>query len=150
VFSRAVDVPAVQASSVQEQLVQARKAELSGKNQPVDGADYPALANDPENHLRLLRAAYKKAAGPDPEPAEQPPEEADIAANIRWFEDELRQRIAVSDAELFALAKTRAEEVQSLLLSGTDSGIDPGRVFLVAPVEGKAADTGVVMELGLN
>ena len=44
--------------------------------------------------------------------------------------------------------KARADAVQSLLL--TDTGIDPGRVFLVAPAEGKADAAGVVMELALQ
>jgi hypothetical protein len=151
VFNRAVDVPTLQASSVQEQLIQARKAELAAKKQPVDGVDYTALVNDPENHLRLLKAAYKKASVADQPPAEPPPAEgADTAENIRWYENELRQGIAVTDVELFALAKARAEEVESRLIAGADNGIDPGRIFLVAPVEGKAGDTGVVMELALK
>ncbi len=150
VFSRAADGPALQESAMRKQLIKTRQAELAAKKQPVDGVDYPALVNDPENHLRLLKAAYKKASASDPEPVEQPPEEADAAATISWFENELRQRIAVTDVELFALATARAEGVQSGLLSGTDNGIDPGRVFLVAPAEGKAGDTGVVMELALQ
>jgi hypothetical protein len=32
----------------------------------------------------------------------------------------------------------------------TDTGIDPGRIFLVAPAEGKAGDNVVVMELALQ
>ncbi|MDH4022350.1 MAG: DUF748 domain-containing protein, partial [Gammaproteobacteria bacterium] len=150
VFSRAVDGPALQAFSVQEQLIQARKTELAAKKQPVDGVDYTALASDPENHLRLLKAAYKRAGAADEEPAEQPPEEADPTENIRWYENALRQRIAVTDAELFPLAKARAEEVESRLATGGGTGIDPGRIFLVAPAEGKAGDSGVVMELALK
>ena len=60
----------------------------------------------------------------------------------------MRQRVPVSDAGFFALAKARAEAVQTVLL--TDTGIDPGRVFLTAPAEGKAAEAGVVMELALQ
>ncbi len=150
VFSRAVDGPALQESALRQQLITARQAELAAKKQPVEGVDYPALVNDPENYLRLLKAAYKKASASDSEPVEQPPGEADATAKIRWFENELRQRIAVPEADLFALAKERAEGVQVRLLRGTDDGIDPGRVFLVAPAEGRVGDTGVVMELALQ
>ncbi len=150
VFSRAVDGPALQESAMRQQLITARQTELAPKKQPVEGVDYPALVNDPENHLRLLTAAYKKASASDSEPVEQPPGEADATAKIRWFENELRQRIVVPDAELFALAKERAEGVQERILSGIDDGIDPGRVFLVAPAEGRVGDTGVVMELALQ
>lgn len=45
-------------------------------------------------------------------------------------------------------ADPRAEVVLSLLL--TDTRIDPGRVLLIAPAEGKAGDNGVVMELALQ
>jgi hypothetical protein len=38
--------------------------------------------------------------------------------------------------------------VQTRLL--TDTGIDPGRVFLTAPAEGREGEAGVVMELALQ
>jgi len=150
VFSRAVDSAALQESAIQEQLTEARRAELAAKKQPVDGIDYTTLASDPENQLRLLKAAYRKASADEPEPAETPPAEAGTAESIRWFENELRRRVLVTDAELFALAKSRAEDVRSRLLAGADDAIDPARVFLIAPAESKAGEAGVVMELALK
>jgi len=150
VFSRAVDIAALQESSVEQQLTEARRAELLAKKQPVDGLDYATLAGDPDNHLRLLKAAWKKASADDPEPAEPPPAEADTTGLIRWYEDELRRRVAVTDVELFALAKARADDVRARLLADDAGTIDPARIFLIAPAESKVGDTGVVMELALK
>jgi len=60
----------------------------------------------------------------------------------------MRQRVVVTDTEFFALAKARADAVQTALL--TDTAVDPARVFLTAPAEGKAGEAGVVMELALQ
>ncbi|MDP2323722.1 MAG: DUF748 domain-containing protein, partial [Gammaproteobacteria bacterium] len=150
VFSRGPDVPALQEATLRKQLVRARKAELKAKQQPADGTDYPAFAGDPEIHLRLLEAAYRKAFGAGSETAAQPSEEADIAAKISRLENGLRERIVVGDAELFALARSRAEVVQSKLIGAADPGIDPGRIFLVAPAESASGDSGVMMELALK
>ena len=79
---------------------------------------------------------------------EPPPDATGPAASIPLLEDGLRQRVAVTDAEFFALGKARAEVVQTRLLTGT--GIDPGRVFLTMPAEGKGDEAGVVMELALQ
>jgi hypothetical protein len=146
VFSREADSAALRETEVRKQLVTARRGELAAKKQPFEGVDYAAIVADPENHLRLLKAAYGQSAEPDP--ASQPPAETDSPASIRWYESALARRIAVADAKLFALAKARAEGVQSRLLTGT--GIDPGRVFLVAPGDAKSGDDGVVMELALK
>jgi hypothetical protein len=150
VFSRAVDVPALQRFAVETQLAEARRAELTARKQPVDGFDYAALASDPENHLRLLKAAFREASANDTDAAEPPPAEAETADVIQWYENELRQRVEVTDAELFALAKARAEDVRSRLLSAGDEAIDPARIFLIAPAESQPGDAGVVMELAVK
>ncbi len=148
VFNRMADSPALTETGLQAKLVAARKSELSAKKQPVDGVSFATFSADPKAYLRLLTAVYRQENGDDVPLPEPPPDATVPAAPVRLLEDGLRQRIEVTDVELFALAKARAEAVQALLLN--DTGIDPGRVFLVAPAEGKAGDNGVVMELALQ
>jgi len=148
VFSRAADEPALREAGLQAWVVAARKGELTAKKQPVDAVTFASVSAEPEAYLRLLTAIYRQEFGKDVPLPEPPPEATDPAARIALLEDGLRQRVPVSDAEFFALAKARAEAVQTVLL--TDTGIDPGRVFLTAPAEGKVAEAGVVMELALQ
>lgn len=148
VFNRAGDAPALKEAGLQQKLVAARRAELAAKKKPVDSIDYAAISADPGEHLRLLTALHRTIAGPDVAPPEPPPDAADPAARISLLEADLRNRIEVTDAEFFALAKARADNVQAQLLTGT--GIDPARVFLSAPAEGKAGEGRVVMELALQ
>ncbi len=148
VFNRDVDVAVLQEAGLHERLVAARKAELAARRKPVEGVDYAAISADPGEHLRLLTALHRELAGPDAPLPEPPPDAADPAARIGLIEAELRGRVPVTDAEFFALATARAGNVQAKLL--TDTGIDPARVFLTSPAEGKAADGGVVMELALR
>jgi len=149
VFNRASDAPALTEAGLQRKLVAARRTELTARKKPVDGLDYAAITADPGEHLRLLTALHRELVGPDAPLPEPTAEVADIeAARIGLLEDTLRERIEVTDAEFFALARARAEYVQARLL--TDTGIDPTRVFLTAPAEGKAGDGGVVMELALE
>ena len=148
VFNRAQDEPALRESGFQAQLVAARKAELAAKKQPVDAVTFASIRAEPTDYERLLISAFRQALGKDVPLPEPPPETTDPAARVLLLEDGVRQRVTVTDAEFFALAKGRAEAVQVLLL--TDTGIDPGRVFLTAPAEGKADDAGVIMELALE
>jgi hypothetical protein len=148
VFNRAADEPALREDGLQAKLVAARKAELAAKKQPVEGVTFASVSAEPDAYEKLLTAVYRQEYGKDAPLPEPPPEATDPAARIRLLEDGLRQRVAVTDAEYFALAKARAEAVQTSLL--TDTGIDPGRVFLAAPTEGKAGESGVVMELALE
>lgn len=149
VFSRASDAPALRKAGLERDLVAARQAELAARKQPTEGLDYAAISADPDTHLRLLTARFREVDGPDvplPAPPEGAP--ADPALRIGMLEAALRERVEVTDTEYFALARARAERVQERLLA--DTGIDPARVFLTAPAEGKAADGGVVMELALQ
>ena len=148
VFSKTVDSPALTEAGFQAKVVAARRAELSAKKQAGDDVSFETLSADPKAYLKLLTAVYRQEFGDDVSLPEPPPDATDPAAQIRLLEDGVRQRVEVTDVELFALAKARAEAVQSQLL--TDTGIDPGRVFLVAPAEGKAGDNRVVMELALQ
>ncbi len=148
VFSKTADGPVLAEAGFQARLVAARKAELAAKKQALDDVSYATLSADPKAYLTLLTTVYRQEYGDDVPVPEPPPEATDPGAQISLLEEGLRQRVAVTDVELFALAKARADAVQSLLL--TDTGIDPGRVFLVAPAEGKADAAGVVMELALQ
>ncbi|MEO7387587.1 MAG: DUF748 domain-containing protein [Gammaproteobacteria bacterium] len=148
VFNREADARLLKVNGLQQQLVAARTAELAAKKKPADNVSYDALSADPAAHLRLLTALYRSTFGPDVQLPEPPAEGADPGARIGLLEDALRERVAVTDAEFFALAKARADNVQGRLL--TDTGIDPGRAFLTAPTEGKADDGGVIMELALQ
>lgn len=148
VFNRDADEPALREAGLQARVVAARRAELTAKKQPVDAVTFASVSAEPEAYQRLLTAIYRQEFGKDAPLPEPPPEATDPAARIALLEDGLRQRVPVSDAGFFALAKARAEAVQTVLL--TDTGIDPGRVFLTAPAEGKAAEAGVVMELALQ
>jgi len=148
VFNRTADSPALTETGLEAKLVAARKSELAAKKQSVEGVSFATLSAEPKAYLRLLTALYRQDYGADAQLPEPPPDATDPAEQIRLLEDGLRQRVEVTEAELFALAKARAEAVQSLFL--TDTGIDPGRVFLVAPAEGKVGDNRVVMELALQ
>ena len=148
VFNRAVDEPALREAGLQARLVAARRGELAARKQPVDDVTFAVVSSDPDGYLRLLKSVYRQEYGRDAPLPEPPPEATDPAAPVRLLEDALRQRVPVTDTGFFALAKARAEAVQARLL--TDTGIDPGRVFLTAPAEAKAAGAGVVMELALQ
>ena len=148
VFNRTLDEPALRETGFEAKLLAARKAELAAKKQSVDAVTLAGISADPKTYERLLVAVYRQEAGKDAPLPEPPPEATDPAARIPLLEEALRQRVMVTDAEFFALAKSRAEAVQTLLL--TDTGIDPARVFLTSPAEGRADDAGVVMELALE
>ena len=140
---------------MRRRVVAAKKAELAGRKQPADKLDFAAVSADREDYLRQLSTVYRKAYGADarlPEPAAPPPGVAPVPdtleAKIARVEQAVRERIEVSDDELYALGRVRAEAVQAKLL--TDTGIDPGRVFLTSPADGKAENGSVIMELALR
>ncbi len=114
----------------------------------MDDVTFATVSGDPEAYLRLLKAAYRQAFGADTAVPEPPAGTDDPLGQVRLIEDALRERVEVTDGDFFALAKLRAENVQGRLLA--DTGIDPARVFLTAPAEGKAGEAGVVMELALE
>jgi uncharacterized protein involved in outer membrane biogenesis len=136
VYSRAADGPALKRAALERALVPAD-----------DGPGYAAISADPALHLRLLTARYRAVLGKD---AELPPlaDGAPATARIPALEAALLDREEVADAGYFDLAKARAEAVQARILDGT--GVDPARVFLTAPAEGKVDGGAVVMELALE
>lgn len=155
VFSREPDTASLVESRLRRGVLRAKKAELAAKKQPADGLDYALLSADRADYLRQLTTVYRKAYGAGarlPEPPAPPPGTAAVAdteeAKIARVEQAVRARIEITDDDLYALARRRAEAVQEKLLA--DTGIDPARVFLTSPVDGKTADGAVTMALALR
>jgi hypothetical protein len=155
VFSREPDTASLVESGLRRDVLRAKKAELAAKKQPADGLDFALLSADRADYLRQLTTVYRKAYGAGarlPEPPAPPPGTAAVPdteeARIARVEQAVRERIEITDDDLYALARRRAEAVQEQLLG--DTGIDPARVFLNSPVEGKTADGTVTMELALR
>jgi hypothetical protein len=155
VFSREADPAELVDARLRRRVVTAKKAELVARKQPADDLDFSAISADREDYLRQLTTVYRKAYGAGAEfPAAVAPLQGTAAlpdtpeAKIARVEQAIRQRIEVNDDDLYALARRRAEAVQALLL--TDSGIDPARVFLGSPTEGKVENGAVVMALALR
>jgi hypothetical protein len=69
-------------------------------------------------------------------------------AKIDFLTAALRERVAVGEEQLMALGQQRALVLQRALL--TDTGIDPGRVFLVVSDKATQKDGAVRMELSLR
>ncbi len=156
-FSRELDAPVLTEQALQRAVLLAREAEQQARRRPEPVVSFEALAADREDYFRELQGAWRRAAGADVPLPEPPPAAADgpklsreelLEARIGALEEGLRQRIAVGDSELFQLARARGEAVRDRLL--TDTGIDPARVFLTAPVPARLTATAVVMELALE
>ncbi|MEZ5564685.1 MAG: DUF748 domain-containing protein [Gammaproteobacteria bacterium] len=153
-YNHAADVPVLTEAAFEQKLIRFREAQLAARKKPVTELNYAAVTNDPETYRKLLEDVYLDEHGQKFSPPE--PAAGNVGQNsddtqttmISALESALRSRINVDDATLFALARSRALAVQERLL--TDTGIDPGRVFLTAPVEGKADQSGVILELGLR
>lgn len=156
VYSIASDGPVLTEERLRGAVVRAKRRELAVRKADPDGADWAAISADPDDYLRQLTAAWRRAAGaeaPLPEPPATAPDgtpvpRGDPAARIAALEAALRARLTAGDAEFFALARARAERVQALLLEGT--GIAPERVFLVSPTAVPVTGDAVVMELALH
>ena len=155
VFSREADTASLVESRLRRSVLRAKKAELAAKKQPADGLDFALLSADRADYLRQLTAVYRKAYGAGarlPEPPAPAPGTAAVAdteeARIARVEQAVRERIEITDDDLYALARRRAEAVQEKLLA--DTGIDPARVFLTSPVDGNTADGAVTMALALR
>jgi hypothetical protein len=156
VYSPASDGPVLTEQRLRSAVVRAKRRELTARKADPDGADWAVISADRDDYLRQLAAAWREVAGagaplPEPPPTAAdgtPVPRGDPAARIAALEDALRARLAAGDAEFLALARGRAERVQTLLLEGT--GIAPERVFLVSPAPVADAGEGVVMELALH
>ena len=97
-----------------------------------DAGAVDRLLSTPKDYQALLEDAYRDGFGHRAEiPKPAATEAGDPAAlAIGWLEGQLKGRISVGQDELDALAQARAASVQGALLGTT--GIDPGRVFVIA------------------
>lgn len=125
-FDTTVDRAALQAMKLHDQLF-----EMSGKPRKMMGSDGDALS--PKDEQRLVEKLYAKLPPPDPATTSAKTSQPTI--------EEMKLRvaaaIAISDAELAALARQRAEVVRNLLL---ESGrLTESRVTLV---DSGAAESG--------
>ena len=131
--------------------IAARARTRLGAHAADPGAIEHLLAT-PKDYRALLEDAYREGFGHKPD-IPKPAADADAAGKdpaaqaIAWLEGELKGKISVAADDLDALGQARAAGVQAAILTGT--GIDPGRVFLIAAKPLPAAAT-VRMQLELH
>jgi hypothetical protein len=145
----ALDGPRLTEARFQAQIQEARMASAR-KNAPAAALPFSQLP--PAAQLDILTPLYTKNLGGEPKFPESisaikaKPEL--ITAKIEFLSGELRNHIAVTEADLKALGQQRAANLQSVLLTGTQ--IDPERVFLVANDKAKNHEGAVRLEFSLR
>jgi hypothetical protein len=154
VFAATIDRPALAAAALRSELQARELATREGRKHP-DTAFELALA-DPEKHFKLLLEQYQAEPGKDkPLPPsvvavqqakrkETPPYDAAISD----LNAALIAHIQVSDSDLEALGKERAQAIEGALVSGGQ--VETSRVFIVnAPPKPQAGDK-VQVELAVK
>lgn len=141
-----LEVPLVyDAKNDTEALVSARLQDsLLAAAGPKRAADAAALAelrsSDIDEFQEVLDAAWLEATGekraPRPERLKDEDKDAWKQRSVEGAEQALRERLAIGNDELAALAKRRADAVRDALIGG--GGLAPERVFITA--EGAKAD----------
>ncbi|HMS84933.1 MAG TPA: DUF748 domain-containing protein [Nitrospira sp.] len=136
-FDTALDRSALQAMKLQDQLF-----EMSGKPRKITGSDGDALS--PKDEQRLMEKLYAKLPPPDPATTS--------AESTQPTIEKMKQRVAaaivISDAELEALARQRAEVVRTLLL---ESGrLSEERVVLLGSGAAESGHERVRTQLALS
>jgi hypothetical protein len=107
---------------------------------------------EPAAQVELLTQIYAKIAGAEPKYPETvtniktKPELA--AAKVDFLKQALHEHMTISEGDIAALGRERAQAVQQALL--TDTQLDPARVFLVANDKAKNQDGKVRLELSLK
>lgn len=148
-----VDGPALIAAALESQIAQVQSQMQQGARK---GGPPPAQSSfdqlDPPTKLDVLGRLYARDFGsepkyPDSVTAIKQKTELTLA-KIGFLTGSLREHIAVGDEQLTALGQQRALALQRALL--TDTGIDPGRVFLVVSDKAKEKDGAVRVELSLR
>jgi hypothetical protein len=143
-----LDRPRLIDAKLQAEIEEAQAARSRGKSPGPPPFDQL----EPAARLKVLDELYAKNVGGEPKYPESiaalktKPEIT--AARIEFLSGELRQHIAVSDADLTALGQQRAANFQQALLTGTQ--IDPERVFLVANDKAKNQGGMVRLEFSLR
>jgi hypothetical protein len=123
-----------------------------------EGAAFDAAAlrtlreADPSRYLRVLDQAWQEATGEKraarPERADDEDKDTWTRRSVEAAEIALRERIAVSDADLQTLGRTRADAIRTAVIE--PSGIDPARVFVTTGTAASGAANGVRIELRLE
>lgn len=144
------DTAAMNAGKWHAALVERAQRRL-GKHAEDPGA-VDALLAAPKSYRALLEDTYRESFGkkpeiPAPEPGATPPADKDAAA-VAWLESQLKPRFVADAKDLEALARDRANVVQSALLDGT--GIDPSRVFVIKTAPLASSGGPVRMQLSLH
>jgi hypothetical protein len=154
VFSGTLDAAQLAAARLQGELA-ARALESRAGRKHADTAAEVALA-DPEKHFRLLVEQFHADLGKDtalPPAAvaveqskrkETPPYDAAIGE----LNAALIEHLKVSDADLQALGKQRAQAIQDALLS--DGQIEPARLFIVNASQKAQGGDKVKVELAVK
>jgi Domain of Unknown Function (DUF748) len=138
-WSKTIDQPKMAAAQLHDELQARAQGSKEGKKEAKkhpDTAAQMALA-DPAEHFKLLLAQFQADLGKD---APLPPsvvavqqakrkEPPPYDAAINDLQAALLEHVQVTDAELEALGKQRAQAIQDALLA--DGQIDPARVFIV-------------------
>ncbi|MBK8274632.1 MAG: hypothetical protein IPK92_02050 [Nitrospira sp.] len=135
-FDTTVDRAALQAMKLHDQLF-----EMSGKPRKMTGSEGDTLS--PKDEQRLVEKLYAKLPPPDPATTS--------AESAQPTTEEMKQRVAaaivISDAELEALARQRAEVVRNVLL---ESGrLTEERVVLLDPGAAESGHEKVRTQLAL-
>ena len=144
------DTAAIGAGKWHAALVDRAQQRL-GKHAGDPGA-VDALLGAPKTYRALLEETYRESYGKKPEiPAAEPgatPAADKDAAAVAWLESQLKPRYVPDTRDLEALARDRANVVQSTLLDGT--GIDPSRVFVIKTAPRASSGGPVRMQLSLR
>lgn len=151
------DGPAIAERRYQEQLAAAMRMKL--RRRADDETPLPPFETlEPKQQLGVLEMLVTRQQGSVPKLPEPPapPEgtpraEAAAmrdAAAIAYLEQVARAGIVPQPAEFDALGQERAAAVQHALL--TDTGLEPGRVFMIRNGKVSAKDGKVRFELGLK
>jgi hypothetical protein len=145
-----LDRPALLEALFQAQLREAQSARAAHKKPAAAAPEFDQL--DPAAKVDLLMPLYARSAGGEPKFPESVTgikAKPDLdAAKAEFLSQALRDRIAVTEADLTALGQRRASVVQSALLNETQ--LDPARVFLVVSDKAKNHDGQVRIELSLK
>ncbi|HME40192.1 MAG TPA: DUF748 domain-containing protein [Steroidobacteraceae bacterium] len=145
-----LDRPALIEAQFMAQVREIQSGRATRKQSTPAAPDFAQL--DPAAKTDLLMQLYVKNVGSEPKfpdaitSLKTKPELA--AAKADFLEKALRERIAITDADLTALGQQRAMTVQQALLTNTQ--VDPERVFLVANDKAKNHDGQVRLELSLK
>jgi hypothetical protein len=160
--------PTVDGPALAEQYWRADRERLARRRlgaRASNAASIAKLIGSPQDYRALLEDAYfetfhKKPVVPQPTAAaaaapqlaassRAPKSEAPIPDNVAnaWLEQQLKAKITIGGSDFDALARERAQKVQSIILDGT--GIDPARVFVITAPP-LAPDAPLRMQLALH